>query len=286
MKIGSEAHKELFCKSFVESYQEYEPRRLEWPHLDDAALALIRGIPFWEQALDTEREAGVLVNAYAKTVNDPILREALSLQGLEESRHSRLIKTLIDRYGIEMTERPPVEVPQNIEQAFTDFGFEECLDSFFAFGLFGIAREAAVVPEQMFTIFDPILDEEARHIVFFVNWFTYLQIQRGQGFIGLRTTKTLWHYGKALRKLVGAFSAADTSGSGFTVTGASTFSLDDLTPESFINACLVENQRRMSKFDQRLMQPQLMPAITNIASRVLQLIPKRKSTAIQSANLG
>jgi hypothetical protein len=216
-------------------------------------------------------------------VDDPVLHEAIALQGREEGRHARLIKTLIDRYDIEMGERPPIQLKSNIEQAFTDFGFEECLDSFFAFGLFGIAREAGFFPEQFFTIFDPILDEEARHIVFFVNWFTYLQIQRGRSFLGLRTTKTLWHYGRALRNLIEAFGGDDTSGAGFTATNANSFAMDDLTPESFIAACLEENKKRMSKFDKRLLEPQLMPRISSIALRTLQLIPKRKPSTVRKS---
>ncbi|HEY9820692.1 MAG TPA: ferritin-like domain-containing protein [Candidatus Sericytochromatia bacterium] len=286
MKIGSEAHKELFCRSFMESHLEYEPEQLPWPQLDSETHARLRGIPFWEKAFDTEREAGVLVSAYAEMVDDPVLHEAIALQGREEGRHARLIKTLIDRYDIEMGERPPIQLKSNIEQAFTDFGFEECLDSFFAFGLFGIAREAGFFPEQFFTIFDPILDEEARHIVFFVNWFTYLQIQRGRSFLGLRTTKTLWHYGRALRNLIEAFGGDDTSGAGFTATNANSFAMDDLTPESFIAACLEENKKRMSKFDKRLLEPQLMPRISSIALRTLQLIPKRKPSTVESPNLG
>ena len=286
MKIGSEAHKELFCRSFMESHLEYEPEQLPWPQLDSETHARLRGIPFWEKAFDTEREAGVLVSAYAEMVDDPVLQEAIALQGREEGRHARLIKTLIDRYDIEMGERPPIQLKSNVEEAFTDFGFEECLDSFFAFGLFGIAREAGFFPEQFFTIFDPILDEEARHIVFFVNWFTYLQIQRGRSFLGLRTTKTLWHYGRALRNLIEAFGGDDTSGAGFTATNANSFAMDDLTPESFIAACLEENKKRMSKFDKRLLEPQLMPRISSIALRTLQLIPKRKPSTVESPNLG
>jgi hypothetical protein len=174
MKIGSEVHKELFCRSFMESYQEYEPEQLPWPQLDSVTLDRLKAIPFWEKAFDTERGAGVLVSAYAEMVDDPVLKEAIALQGREEGRHARLIKTLIDRYGIEIRERPRIELSDNIEEAFMDFGFAECLDSFFAFGLFGIAREAGFFPEQFFTIFDPILDEEARHIVFFVNWYQLL----------------------------------------------------------------------------------------------------------------
>lgn len=274
MKIGSETHKELFCRSFMASHL-YEPEHLPWPDLDSVSLDRLRGIPFWQIALDTERKAGALVGAYAETVGDPVLREAIALQGMEETRHARLIETLIKNYGIEITESADEALPSNIEQPFTTFGFEECLDSFFAFGLFGIARKAGFFPEQFFTIFDPILDEEARHIVFFVNWVTYLQISRHRGAIVLRAAKSLWYYGRALRKIVEAFGNSDTNGAGFTAIGASSFAID-LTPEMFLSVCLQENARRMSRFDDRLLQPQLMPALVTAALRTLQFSSRLK----------
>ncbi len=285
MKIGSVEHKELFCRSFMESYREYEPELLPWPDLEEPALASLRGIPFWEKALDIEREAGAMVGGYATLVKDPRIHEVITLQGEEESRHARLIKTLIERYGIEISPRPSVVVPQNIEPAFTTFGFEECLDSFFAFGLFAIADEANLFPEQLFTIFDPILDEEGRHIVFFVNWFTYTQIQQGWGFYVLRGIKTLWYYGRAISNLVTAFGDSDSSGTGFTATGAGVFA-DDLTLEKFLAVCLRENERRMSKYDTRLLQPRFLPRLVSIVLSVLQLIPKRKPQAVESTYLG
>lgn len=279
MKIGSEEHKELFCQSFMTSYREYEPKQLPWPHLDSSDLARLRSIPFWEEALSTEREAGMMVSAFAKTVSDPTIRAAIALQGKEEARHARLLEFLIDRYDIQISERPEPQVPQNIERAFIDFGFGECLDSFFAFGMFGLARQARYFPEPLFTIFEPILDEEARHIVFFVNWVTYMQIQQGRGAGVLRAAHALWHYSAALRHLVQAFgSAADGSGEGFTATGASTF-MDDLTPELFLSMTLQENARRMSAFDRRLLQPKLLPRVSAIALRTLKLLPQRQASA-------
>ncbi len=283
MKLGSVEHKELFCRSFTESYREYEPESLPWPDLDDTALSFLRSIPFWEKALNTERQAGAIVSGYAATVSDPILQSAIALQGEEELRHARLLQTLIDRYGIEIPKRQPIQVPQNIEPVFTRFGFEECLDTFFAYGLFAIAREANVFPESIFTIFDPIIDEETRHIVFFVNWFTYTQIHRGQGFIPLRSAKTLWQYGKALSNLIAVFGNDDPSKTGFAVTGADIFT-KNLTLEKFLSICLVENQRRMSKYDPRLLQPQLLPRLANIALRTLELIPKRKLATVERAS--
>lgn len=38
MKIGSEAHKQLFCNSFLESHRLYEPEDIHWPSVDGATL--------------------------------------------------------------------------------------------------------------------------------------------------------------------------------------------------------------------------------------------------------
>lgn len=279
MKFGTDAHRDLFCQHFIDSYLDYEPTALPFPHLDSEQLALLKGIPFWEKARDVEREAGVLVSAFAETIADPVIREAMALQGREEARHAKLIKTLIDRYGIEVGEPPAIQLPSAMETTFTIFGFEECLDSFFAFGLFGIAREAALLPEQLFTIFDPILDEEARHIVFFVNWFTYLQIQRGQGFLPLRLAKTAWGYSRALQSLIGAF-IGDDNGDNFTATSADAFSLD-VTPQQFVATCLAENRKRMSKFDPQLLQPKLLPYLSTVALQVLRLLPKQQQPSLE-----
>ena len=282
MKLGTAEHKELFCRSFLDTHLDYEPEKLPWPDLSDEDLGKIRGIPFWRQALLTEQGAGVMVNAFAETIDDPLIKEAIALQGFEEDRHGRLINFLVDRYGIEI-EKPEIPgVPHNLEGDFIDFGYEECLDSFFAFGMFGVAQKTEYMHEAMFRIFNPILDEEARHIVFFVNWITYLQIQQGRGFPMLRTGHALWHYSKALWKLVSVFGgSAEEDEKSFTATGANSL-IDNLTPAMFFSTCLEENAKRMSQFDSRLLQPQLMPTISRIALRCLNLWPqKRLESAVQ-----
>jgi hypothetical protein len=284
MKIGSEAHKELFCQSFMASHLEYEPETLPWPQLDSVSLERLRGIPFWTEALRTERTAGVMVSAFAETVSDPVLREAIALQGMEETRHGRLIEFLIEHYGIEIELPPAKPIPDRIEQAFIDFGFDECLDSFLAFGLFEIARRSNFFPEPLFTIFDPIMHEEARHIVFFVNWLAYLQVQRGRGAKVIRGANSLWQYSKSLRHVLDIANSSDGSGEAFTATGALTFA-EDLTLETFLSTCLEENRRRMSAFDDRLLQPQLMPDLTAFALRCLRLLPRRKPNTVQSPGL-
>lgn len=273
MKLGSTEHKELFCRRFIDTHLIYQPEQIPFPKLEEADLEKLRAIPFWQEALHTERKAGKMVNAFAETIDDPLIKEAIALQGREESRHAHLIQVLIDRYEIEIPDLPEINLPKKIETAFSDFGFEECLDSFFAFGLFDLARQVKYLPEPMFTIFDPILDEEARHIVFFVNWFTYEQIQQGKGFEMLRAISTLGHYKNALWGLIKTFRGSEKDKQkGFTATGAKTFR-DDLTASLFFSTCLAANARRMKVFEEELLRPQLIPSLSKLA---LSFLSNRK----------
>ena len=275
MKIGSENHKELFCRSFIDSHLKFEPEQLPWPTLDSVGLERLRGIPFWKEALSTERSAGAMVNTFAATVSDPLLQEAIALQGMEEDRHAKLIGFLINHYDIQIPQLNEPVVPNNIKTAFLDFGFGECLDSFLAFGIFEIAHQANYFPEALFDIFNPILDEEARHIMFFVNWVTYEQINQGPLANWLRGGHAFWHYLRAFQDKLKAFDGSmEDQQEGFTATGASNF-MDNLTPDLFLSSCLQENARRMSVFDKNLLQPRLIPKLAKIALRTLRLTSRR-----------
>lgn len=274
MKLGTTEHKTLFCRQFIDSHLSYEPEKLPWPDLDEESLAKLRGIPFWRQALITEESAGVMVSRFADTIDDPLIREAIALQGQEEARHGRLINFLVNYYNIKIN-APQPQTFNNIEREFIEFGFEECLDSFFAFGMFGIAKQAQYMPDSIFNIFDPLLNEEARHIVFFVNWITYRLIQEGKGFAAWRGLYGFWHYSKALWKLVEVFGgdneSEENSELAFTAVGANNF-MDDLTPDLFFRTCLLENKKRMAQFDPQLLQPLLLPRLSHLSLKVLKLV--------------
>jgi hypothetical protein len=272
MKVGSHTHKELFCRVFLEGHRKYEPEDLPWPDLQGDDLKLIQGIPFWDHALQAEADAGPMVKACAEVATDPLIHEALALQGYEEERHGRIIQHMIDRYDIEINEIH-VEMPAKVEEAFIDFGFEECLDSFGAFGLFELARRSQLVPPELFQIFDQVMQEEAHHIVFFSNWFAHRQTNRGLLARATIGPKTAWHYAKALGKLGGIFFGDDSDeGEDFVVTGAATF-VDNLTPGLVLETSLAENERRLAGFDRGLLRPHFVPRVARAMLPVIKLLP-------------
>jgi hypothetical protein len=277
MEVGSVEHKELFCRSFMESHRTYEPERLPWPDLKGRDLQRLRAMPFWEEILNTERAAGAKVNAYAATVSDPLLRDAITLQGVEETRHAKLLEVMIAYYNIPVGTQTPAPLLAKNEKAFIDFGYGECLDAFLGFGVFKLARQAEFLPDAMFSIFDLLMEEETRHIVFFVNWVAYLQVSRGHGTPLLRALHSLWYYGRALQRLVRTIRrGVHHNGQDFSATQANVF-LGGLSMTTMLTECVSENARRMSSFDGRLLQPRFLPALTHIALSGMQWLPKRQN---------
>jgi hypothetical protein len=277
IKVGSEAHKELFCRQFLETHELYDPTVLPWPELDDAQLDRLRSVPFWQEVYHTERRAGAIVAAFTPMVQDPLVREAVALQGVEEARHAQLLRVMIDRYGLAATEQPLEAFSANLETAFIDFGFGECMDSFLGFGAFKTARQSEFLPEGMFEIFDVLMVEETRHIVFFINYMAWREVQRGRGAPPLRALTSTWYYGRALRRLLGmARRGKDINdGRDFAITEANMF-LDGFSFRRFVEDCYSENGRRMRAFDPNLLQPRLLPAIANMAVAGLRTWDRRR----------
>jgi hypothetical protein len=237
------------------------------------ALERLRAIPFWQEVLYTERRAGALVDAYAQTIADPLVRDAVALQGFEEARHAELLREMISRYRIAADERP-LEDPlsPDLRRAFADFGYGECLDSFLGFGVFKIARGSGFLPEPLFEIFDMLMREETRHIVFFINWMAWQQASRG-GLAGwLRGVTAARYYGRAIGRLLGTVRRGRRANDGrdFSATQASVF-LEGFTLRSFVEECCVEHARRMRDFDPDLLRPRFLPKLAAIALAGLRL---------------
>jgi hypothetical protein len=77
-KPGTAAHRELFCRTFIDTHDPYEPERLPWPLLDELHLERLRAFPLWSYGRSIEQRAGRM-----------------------ETRHGRLMSDVLERYGID-----------------------------------------------------------------------------------------------------------------------------------------------------------------------------------------
>jgi hypothetical protein len=271
IRRGSEAHKNLFCRTLLDTFNPYKPAVIDWPTLDEEARNRLVSLPIWDIAVQTEGRARTNVATYAATASDPLLRKAIELNAFEEGRHKLVLSNLVAAYGIALAPEPPYAVTGDPEWAFMVTGYSECIDSFFAFGLFESAKRSGFFPEALVDTFEPVIHEEARHILFFVNWAAWH-----------RRTMPLWRRPFFELKVLAVWLfliwerigiARDMGGgvqdNNFTVTGAKSVG-EDINVATLIDICLAENDRRMSAYDKRLLRPVLVPALARLARRFMR----------------
>ena len=106
MQLGSEEHKELFCRFFIETHKLFRPEELPWPDLSQSTVGKLASFPIWDYAVHTERQVSNKLNAYANEEQDAPLKEALGLQAYEEGRHADTLKCFLKRYNIPFNKIP------------------------------------------------------------------------------------------------------------------------------------------------------------------------------------
>ncbi|HTD34750.1 MAG TPA: hypothetical protein VK665_13860 [Candidatus Elarobacter sp.] len=281
MRVGTPEHRDLFCRTFVETHVPFEPENLPWPELGEVHLRRLRAFPFWSYARSIEQRAGRMVSAFAQTLDDPLIRQAVGVQGVEETRHGRLMSHVVERYGIDAPVIPIGDPPARKDD-FCVFGFGECTDSFVGFGAFALAREKRLFPSDFLSIFENVLFEEARHITFFVNWWRYEEARAGRDKPFLRTFDSVRYHVRA----------AMGTASGATEMPAIPTRLDDpeldaivksITPMMFLEAALAENRRMMEKIDRRLLRPTVMPVLATALLLGIRMLPPRRDVAVAEA---
>jgi len=272
IRPGSEAHKNLFCRTLLDTFDPYKPQVIDWPPLDAETREHLIRLPIWDIAVQTEGRARLNVAAYGAMVSDPLLKRAIELNAFEEGRHKHVLSNLVAAYGIELAPEPEYAVRGDPEWAFMVTGYSEAIDSFFAFGLFETAKRSGFFPAALVDTFEPVIQEEARHILFFRNWVAWH-----------RRTMPWWRRPYFELKVFAVWLfliweridiARDVSGAApqdnnFTVTGAKEIG-NDINVAELLELCLSENDRRMSRYDPRLLRPSTVPALARLARRFLR----------------
>jgi hypothetical protein len=276
IRIGSEDHKVLFCRTLLDTFNPYKPAVIDWPTLDTETRDRLVNLPIWDIAVQTEGRARLNVASYAGVVSDRLLSDAIELNAFEEGRHKHVLSNLVAAYGIALAPEPAYEAQGHPEWAFMVTGYSECIDSFFAFGLFESAKRSGFFPEPLVDTFEPVIQEEARHILFFVNWAAWH-----------RRTMPFWRRPFFELKVLAVWlfliweriGTARDVGSGvqdnnFTVNGAKSVG-NDIDFGQLLDICLAENSRRMSLYDPRLLRPRAVPALARFVRRLMKI---RKSS--------
>jgi hypothetical protein len=273
---GSDAHKAAFCRMLLETHNPYKPAVIDWPRLDDAARHRLTSLPIWNIAVQTEGKAKIRAQSYAEMIGDPLLRQAITLDGFEEGRHKEVLGKLVAAYGIALEPEPEYRRPRHPEWAWMTLGFSECIDSFFAFGLFAVAKQSGFFPPELVDTFEPVIQEEARHIMFFVNWVAwhYRNLPWWQKpwwwvrivAVWIRLVRERIGFARG----IGAAQDEKPQDNNFTVTGSKAIADVDLPIAALIDICLAENERRMAGYDPRLLRPMTVPRLVRFARRFMR----------------
>ncbi|MBI4383716.1 MAG: ferritin-like domain-containing protein [Nitrospinae bacterium] len=267
MSPGSEEHKNLFCRFFIDTHKPFQPEDLPWPELDGKTVRKLAAFPIWNHAVHTEKQVFIKLTAYAREETDPLLREALALQAYEEGRHADILKYFLKRYNIPFNEMPDDPLPGNLEWRFMTTGAGECIDSFFAFGFLQISKSTSDYPVQLIEAMEPIVQEEARHILFIQNWLLYQRRRRSLFLQPVHAFMTLVAFAEAGRRRL--MDLTKLGGTAFTIQARKVEKSSSLSAKDFIDLCLQENKRRLSPYDPRLVRPKLIPRIMNMARAFL-----------------
>ena len=270
---GSDTHYRIFTALLRATYNPYKPAVLDWPVLEPDALNRITGLPIWDIAVQTENKAAARVAFYAQTVSSPALRDALLHMAGEEARHREVLSRLVAAYDIPMKPEPYYALPNDAEWGWLVTGFSECIDSFFAYGLFELARRSGYFPETLVETFEPVVQEEGRHILFFANWLAWYRAR-------LSWWKRPWFELKiwavwvfliweriGLAKTVDGLEGGDAN---FTMNGSSALS-EEMDLQQLLAICLEEDKRRMAGYDSRLKRPTTVPFLGRIGLTALRL---------------
>ena len=273
IKIGSDEHRKMFCRMLLDTHDPYRPAVLDWPKLEPDALSRLTSLPIWDMAVQTEGRATIRVKTYAQTLSDPLLREAIEMDGAEEARHKVVLTNLVQAYGIELAPEPAYPPPKKAEWAWMFTGYSECIDSFFAFGLFRSAQRSGFFPADLVETFEPVIQEEARHILFFVNWVAWYRKTMPWWRRPWHSVRVVAIWFMLVWERLAIARGIDADGhardSNFLPANREVLG-DSLAPRELIELCLAENDARMSGYDARLLRPTFVPTLARFALRLLK----------------
>ena len=267
VRLGSPEHLMLFSRMLLDTHDPYRPALIDWPELEPDVRDKIVSLPIWDMAVQTEGRTGLFVKTFGRTVRDPLLKAAVEMDAFEERRHKVVLADMVSAYGIQLEPEPEYVVPKDAEWAFMRSGYSECIDSFFGFGLFKLAKDTGFFPPELIDTFEPVMREEGRHILFFVNWVAWWRRNmpwwRRPYFEAKILVVWLFLIWERIDMAKGMGENTKAQENNFTLNGSKELGVEVSFPE-LAAICLSENDRRLAPYDVRLIRPRFVPGVMRL----------------------
>ncbi len=288
LRLGSPVHQREVCKMFRETFNPYRPAVIDWPKLGPDMLQRVTSLPIWDIAVHTEGRARLRFASYAATLERSDVRDVVMLNAWEEHRHKEVLGKLVKAYGIALGPEPAYHVPRDPEWMYIVTGYCECIDSFFAFGLFELARRSGFFPPELVETFEPVMQEECRHILLFANLVAWQRasLPWWRRVVFEARIAAAWFYIAYERLVLARSMKANGMGTGqdsnFTMSSAQAVTPVEIGVRDLMMLCLQENDRRFSGYDARFVRPTTVPALAKIALFLTR--PWARRSADKTAN--
>jgi len=273
VRLGSPQHLMLFSRMILDTHDPYRPALIDWPELEPETREKIVSMPICDMAVQTEGRTGLFVKTFSETVEDPLLKAAVQMDAFEERRHKVVLADMVQSYGIELQPEPDYRKPKDAEWAFMRSGYSECIDSFFGFGLFKLAKDTGFFPPELIDTFEPVMREEGRHILFFVNWVAWWRRNmpwwRRPYFEAKVIVVWLFLIWERIDMAKGMGDNSKAQENNFTLNGSKELGVEVSFGE-LARICLSENDRRLAGYDSRLIRPRFVPAMIRLVLKFIR----------------
>ena len=127
-------------------------------------------------------------------------------------------------------------------------------------GFLEISKRTNDYPIELIEVMEPIVQEEARHILFIQNWLLYQRYKRPYMLQGIHFLMTMWSFVSAGWSRL--MELKNLGGSAFTMQARKQED-SSMSLKEFIRLCQKENNRRLGQYDSRLARPKIIPCVMN-----------------------
>ena len=171
---GSEAHKTAFCRMLLDTHNPYKPAIIEWPALDAEARDRLVSLPIWDIAVQTEGKARLRVLSYAASDRRPAAAARRSSSTASRRGATRRCSPTSSRpmaSGWRPSRNIAARAIRNGPSWSPASASASTASSPSACSRW--RKRSGFFPPALVDTFEPVMQEEGRHILFFVNWVAW-----------------------------------------------------------------------------------------------------------------